>query len=131
MSNYDGFSYLQTFLSIGIEQGLQKLPKFDINDLRFLFHCNILIPRKCLLKPYSKCPPPFLIASVFYEQPLAAMYSRIPCNIFLIVTAMKGQKNINVHQNATNKPLEELILRKNKQHENLKKGQSTKDLALR
>ena len=49
----------------------------------------------------------------------------------LIVTGMKGQKHINVHQNATNKPLEELILRKNKQHENLKKGQSTKDLALR
>ena len=44
---------------------------------------------------------------------------------------MKGQKHMNVHQNATNKPLEELILRKNKQHQNLKKGQSTKDLALR
>ena len=58
---------------------------------------------------------------------------KIPRNInpYLIVTAMKGQKHMNVHQNATNKPLEELILRKNKQHENLKKGQSTKDLALR
>ena len=47
MSNFDNFSYFQTFLSLGVKQGLQKLPKFDINNIRLLFHCYILIPRKC------------------------------------------------------------------------------------
>ena len=27
--------------------GTSKLPKFDINYLKFLFHCYFLIPRKC------------------------------------------------------------------------------------
>ena len=44
MSNFGSFSYFQTFRLFGVQQGL---PKFDINDLRLLFHCNILIPRKC------------------------------------------------------------------------------------
>ena len=56
MSNFGSFSYFQTFLSLGVEQGLQKLPKFDINDLRLLFHCNILIPRKCPRKTLFKAP---------------------------------------------------------------------------
>ena len=47
MSNFGTFSYFETSLSLGVEQGLQKPPKFDINDLRLLFHCNILIPRGC------------------------------------------------------------------------------------
>ena len=60
MSNFGSFSYFQTFLSLGVEQRLQKLPKFYINDLRLLFHCNILIPRKCPRKTLFKtqCPPP-------------------------------------------------------------------------
>ena len=58
LSNFGSFSYFQTFFSLGVEQGLQKLPKFDINDLRLLFHCNILIPRKCPRKTLFKaqCP---------------------------------------------------------------------------
>ena len=47
MSNFGSFCYFQTFLSLRVKLGLQKLLKFDINDLRLLFHCNILIPRKC------------------------------------------------------------------------------------
>ena len=47
LPTFGSFSYFQTSLSLGVEQGLQKLPKFDINDLRLLFHCFILIPRKC------------------------------------------------------------------------------------
>ena len=47
LSNFGSFSYFQTSLSLGVEQGLQKLPKFDINDLKLLFHCYILIPKKC------------------------------------------------------------------------------------
>ena len=47
MSTFGSFSYFQTFLSLGVKQGLQKLPKFDINDRRLSFHCYILIPRKC------------------------------------------------------------------------------------
>ena len=47
MSNFGSFSYFQIYLSLGVKQGLQKLQKIDINDLRLLFHCNILIPKKC------------------------------------------------------------------------------------
>ena len=36
-----------------------------------------------------------------------------------------------MHQNATNKPLEELILREHKQHQKHKKGQNTNEMALR
>ena len=54
LPNFGSFSYFQTFFSLGVQQGLQKLPKFDINDLRHLFHCNILIPRNVRVKPYSK-----------------------------------------------------------------------------
>ena len=59
LSNFGSFIYFQTFLSLGVKQGLQKLPKFDINDLRLLFHCYILIPRKCPHKtPFkTQCPP--------------------------------------------------------------------------
>ena len=60
MSNFGSLSYFQTSLLLGVQQGLQKLPKFDINDLRLSFHCNILIPRKCLRKTLFKaqCHPP-------------------------------------------------------------------------
>ena len=59
LSNFSSFRYFQTSLSLGVEQGLQKLPKFDINDLKFLFHCYVLIPRKCPRKtPFkTQCPP--------------------------------------------------------------------------
>ena len=58
MSNFGSLSYVHTSLSLGVEQGLQKLQKFDINDLRLLFHCNILIPRKHPRKtPFkAQCP---------------------------------------------------------------------------
>ena len=54
MSNFGSFSYFQIFLSLGVQQGLQKLPKLDINDIGLLFHRYILIPRKCLRKPPFK-----------------------------------------------------------------------------
>ena len=47
MSNFGTFSYFETSLALEVQQGLQKLPKCDINDLRLLFHRYILIPRKC------------------------------------------------------------------------------------
>jgi hypothetical protein len=37
LSNIGSFGYFQTTLSFGVEQGLQKLPKFDINDLKLYF----------------------------------------------------------------------------------------------
>ena len=61
MSNFDNFSYFQTFLSLGVKQGLQKLPKFDIYDLKLLFHCNILIPKKCPRKTLFKTQCPCLL----------------------------------------------------------------------
>ena len=59
MSILGRFSYFQTFFTLGVEQGLQKLPKFDINNFKLLFH---LIPRKCLRKtPFkTQCPPPLV-----------------------------------------------------------------------
>ena len=44
---------------LNLSIGHQKLPKFDINYLKLLFHCNILIPRKCPRKtPFkAQCPP--------------------------------------------------------------------------
>ena len=62
LSNFGSFSYFQTPLSLGVEQGLQKLPKIDINDLRLLFYCYILIPRKCPRKtPFkTQCPSPHI-----------------------------------------------------------------------
>ena len=47
MPNFGSFTYIQTSLSLGVEQGPQKPQKFDIYDLWLLFHYNILIPRKC------------------------------------------------------------------------------------
>ena len=69
MSNFGSFSYFQTPLSLRVEQGLQKLPKFDINDIRLLFHCYILILRKCPRKiPFkTQCPTPPSSAYVIYE----------------------------------------------------------------
>ena len=60
MSNFDSFSYFQTSLSLGVKQVLQKLPKIDINDLKLLFHCYILIPKQCnvRVKPNSKHSAP-------------------------------------------------------------------------
>ena len=58
LSNFDSFSYFQTSLSLGIEQRLQKLPKCDINELRLLFPCYILIPRKCPCKTLFKAQSP-------------------------------------------------------------------------
>ena len=59
LSDFCSFRYFQTSLSLGVEQGLQKPQKFDLNDLILLFHCNILIPRKCPRKTSYKaqCPP--------------------------------------------------------------------------
>ena len=47
LSDFGSFSYFQTSLSLRVEQNLQKLQKIDINDLKLLFQCYILIPRKC------------------------------------------------------------------------------------
>ena len=58
LSNFGSFSYFQTSLSLRVGQVLQKLPKFDINDLKLLFHCYILILRRCPRKtPFkTQCP---------------------------------------------------------------------------
>ena len=44
---------------------------------------------------------------------------------------LQSHQYANVHQNATNKPLEELILREHKQHQKHKKGSNTNEMALR
>ena len=68
MSNFDSFSYFQTSLSLGVKQGLQKVPKFNINDLRLLFQRYILIPRKY---PHKT---PFITQSPSQSVPLISKY---------------------------------------------------------
>ena len=63
------FRYFKTSLSLGVEQGLQKLPEFDINDLKFLFHCYILIASKCQRKtPFKIQCPPLDLPTVLHVQ---------------------------------------------------------------
>ena len=60
-------------------------------------------------------------------NPSTALFSAFLKNI-------KGHQYANVHQNATTKPLEELILREHKQGKDKKgqkKGQNTNEMALR
>ena len=52
---------------LSIEQGLQKLQKFDINDLRLLFHCNILVPKKYPRKTQFKTQCHVML-KIIYEQ---------------------------------------------------------------
>ena len=54
-----------------VGQVLQKLPKFDIIDLKLLFHCYILIPRICSRKtPFkTQSPPPPI-----YRPPAGSEY---------------------------------------------------------
>ena len=42
-----------------VGKGIKKTLNFDRNELRFLFHCGILIPRKCPRKTHfnTQCPP--------------------------------------------------------------------------
>ena len=62
LSKFGSFSYFQTSLSLGVGQVHQKLQKFDINNLRLLFHYYILIPRKCPHKtPFKRQCPPWII----------------------------------------------------------------------
>ena len=78
MSNFGSFSYFQTSLSLRVGQVLQKLPKFDINDLKLLFHCYILIPRKCPRKtPFkTQCPPlEFFDIPTVLKWHMAALFS--------------------------------------------------------
>ena len=57
------FSYFQISLWLGVDKGLQKLPKSDKNELRLLFDCFILISRKCPLKiPFQHTVPPAILA---------------------------------------------------------------------
>ena len=66
---FGSFSFSQASIWLRVNKVLQKLQEFDINDLRLLFHCNILIPRKCSRKtPFkAQCPK---------------SYSLIVCNCF-------------------------------------------------
>ena len=56
-------------ISLGLARVLKKLLKFD-RKVRFQFHCDILIPRKCLRKTLfnSQCPgtPSFEMLSKIY-----------------------------------------------------------------
>ena len=87
LSNFGSFSQFQTFLSLGVEQGLHKLPEFDLNDLRLSFHYYILIPRKCLRKtPFQHTvPSPLHLVNVVIEWLLIRYFSSVNCIVYLSV----------------------------------------------
>ena len=101
MSNFGSF---QTSLSLGVEQGLQKLPKFDINDLKLLIHCYILIPKKYPRKtPFKTHWPPPPDFQVFYGPDMHAWKldgdeKKIPPTVirFTQFTTKKGEASLDL-----------------------------------
>ena len=69
---------------LGVGKIIKKLLKVDRNELRFQFHCGILIHRKCPRKthfntqcPYSKCIKSrqiFIYKTIFWVLIFSFMY---------------------------------------------------------
>ena len=60
LQTFGSFSFFQVSIGLGVDKVLYKLTKSYKSELRHLFQCCILIPRKCLRKPHfnTQCPPP-------------------------------------------------------------------------
>ena len=72
-TNFGSFSYFQASLWLGVDKVLQKLTKSYKLELRYLFQCCILTPRKCPRKnPFPHTVPPLKSADVYYGRPLGA-----------------------------------------------------------
>ena len=59
LPTFGSFSFFQASIWLGVDKVLQKLTKSYKNELRHLFQCIILIPRKCPHKtPFQHTVPP-------------------------------------------------------------------------
>ena len=60
LPTFDNFSFFQASILLGVDKVLQKLIKSDNSELRHLFQCCILVPRKCPRKTLFQhtVPPP-------------------------------------------------------------------------
>ena len=59
LPTFGSFSFFQASLWLGVDKVLQKLTKSYKSELRHLFQCCILIPRKCPRKtPFQHTVPP-------------------------------------------------------------------------
>ena len=59
LPTFGSFSFFQASLWFGVDKVLQKLTKSYKSELRHLFQCSILIPRKCPRKtPFQHTVPP-------------------------------------------------------------------------
>ena len=59
LQTFGSFSFFQASIWLGVNKVLQKVTKSYKNELRLLFQCCILIPRKCPRKtPFQHTVPP-------------------------------------------------------------------------
>ena len=59
LPTFCSFSFFQASIWLGVDKVLQKLTKSYKSEVRHLFQCCILIPRKCPLKtPFQHTVPP-------------------------------------------------------------------------
>ena len=59
LPTFGSFSFFQASLWLGVDKVLKKLTKFYKSELKNLFQCCILIPRKCPRKtPFQHTVPP-------------------------------------------------------------------------
>ena len=66
LPTFGSFSFFQASLWLGVNKVLQKLTKSYKSELRHLFQCCILIPRKCPRKtPFQHTVPPSPIFLTF------------------------------------------------------------------
>ena len=76
---FGSFRFFHASLWFGVDKVLQKLTKSYKSDLRHLFQCCILIPRKCPRKiPFQHTVPP---PSNFSDFPPALFPNCVPWNI--------------------------------------------------
>ena len=95
---------------LGVGKGMKELLKFDRNELRYQFHCGILIPRKCPRKtPFkARCPPPPLplgskpstLVMIVSENVSYTRYTRAFCHVGLPSTLATAfwTKSKNIQQ---------------------------------
>ena len=87
---FDGFSFFHTSLWGYVDKILQKLTKCYKSELRHLFECSILVPRKCLRKtPFQHTVRGALCFVKFFFEDMNADKS--------FLSMQKSQKRKKVH----------------------------------
>ena len=83
LTTFDSFSFFQASLWLGVDKVLQKLTK---TELKHLFQCCILIPRKCPCK-------------TLFQHTVGGGEFRRPCNgIFFLIRVEISKYFLNVER---------------------------------